>query len=107
LEPEKEFPLTVDTNERPTIDPGHQLTARGSESRQHKIKRAVIWIVLLLVLVLIVVLVWRRYEGAKKATPAPAKITITTAAAKNGDIGVYLDAIGTVTRSTPIRLPAR
>jgi multidrug efflux system membrane fusion protein len=97
LEPEKEFPLTVDTNERPTIDPGHQLTARGSESRQHKIKRAVIWIVLLLVLVLIVVLVWRHYEGAKKVTPAPAKITITTAAAKKGDIGVYLDAIGTVT----------
>jgi len=29
--------------------------------------------------------------------PAPAKITVTTATAKKGDIGVYLDEIGTVT----------
>jgi len=40
---------------------------------------------------------WRRHEDAKKAKPAPAKISITTATAQKGDIGVYLDAIGTVT----------
>jgi multidrug efflux system membrane fusion protein len=51
----------------------------------------------LLVVVLIVVLVWRHLDTAKKPKPAPAKITITTATAKKGDIGVYLDAIGTVT----------
>ena len=34
---------------------------------------------------------------AKKAAPAPPKITITTATAQKGNIGVYLDAIGTVT----------
>jgi multidrug efflux system membrane fusion protein len=96
-EPEKEIPLAVDTNERPILDPGHQLAAHGSESRQHKVKRAIIWILSLLVLLLIVVLVWHHYKGAKKAAPAPPKITITTATAKKGDIGVYLDAIGTVT----------
>jgi multidrug efflux system membrane fusion protein len=53
--------------------------------------------VLLLVVVLAVVLLWRHHEAAKKAKPAPPKITITTAIAKKGDIGVYLDEIGTVT----------
>jgi len=57
----------------------------------------VIWILLLLVLVLVVVLVWRHHAGTKKPAPAPPKITVTTATAQKGDIGVYLDAIGTVT----------
>jgi len=57
----------------------------------------VIWILLLLVLVLAIVLVRRHLAAAKKVAPAPAKITITSATAKKGDIGVYLDAIGTVT----------
>jgi multidrug efflux system membrane fusion protein len=57
----------------------------------------VIWILLLLLLVLAVVLAWHHFETANKAKPAPPKITITTATATKGDIGVYLDAIGTVT----------
>jgi len=59
------------------------------------------WVILSIVLVLIVVVavvvLWRHYEDAHKAKPAPVKITITTATAKQGDIGVYLDEIGTVT----------
>jgi multidrug efflux system membrane fusion protein len=57
----------------------------------------IIWILLLLVVVVAAVLVWRHYEAAKKPKPAPPKITITTATAKTGNIGVYLEAIGTVT----------
>jgi len=45
----------------------------------------------------VVVLVWRQLHNEKKAKPAPAKIAITTATATKGDIGVYFDAIGTVT----------
>jgi multidrug efflux system membrane fusion protein len=56
----------------------------------------VVGIVLVLLLVLAVVL-WRRHEDAKKPAPAPPKINITTVTATKGDIGVYLDAIGTVT----------
>jgi len=89
--------LTVDTSEHPSIDPSHQLSAHGAESHRHKVAWVVIWIVLLLVVVLAVVLLWRHHDAANTAKPAPPKITITTATAKKGDIGVYLDAIGTVT----------
>ena len=58
------------------------------------------WSLLLLVLVLAFVLVLRHHEDAEKAAaaarPAPG-ITVTSATAQKGDIGVYLDAIGTVT----------
>jgi membrane fusion protein, multidrug efflux system len=87
--------LTVDTNEPPHIERDHQLPA-GSDSHQHKGS----WIVIGIVLVLLVVgglLMWRHLEAAKKPAPAPPKINITTATAKKGNIGVYLDAIGTVT----------
>jgi multidrug efflux system membrane fusion protein len=89
--------LTVDTSEQPHIDRNHQLPVHGAESHRHKVVRIVIWILLLLVVVLVVVLVWRHLHNEKKVVPAPAKITITTATAKKGDIGVYLDEIGTVT----------
>jgi multidrug efflux system membrane fusion protein len=94
---EKEIRLTVDTNEHPFVDSKHQLPAHGAESHRQSVARIIIWILVLLVVVLIVVLVWRHLDTAKKAKPAPAKITITTATASKGNIGVYLDAIGTVT----------
>jgi multidrug efflux system membrane fusion protein len=59
--------------------------------------RLVIWISSLLVVALVVVLLVIHYEDAKAVTPAPVKITVTTATAQKGDIGVYLDSIGTVT----------
>jgi multidrug efflux system membrane fusion protein len=55
---------------------------------------------LLLVIVFVVVLIWRHHEDAKKAAAVahPAVgVTTTTATAQKGNIGVYLDAIGTVT----------
>ncbi len=88
--------MTVDTSEPPHIERGHQLPAHGSEPHRHSILWIVIGIVLVLLLVLAVVL-WRHYEDAKKPAPAPPKINITTVTATKGDIGVYLDAIGTVT----------
>jgi membrane fusion protein, multidrug efflux system len=89
--------LTVDTSEQPHIDRNHQLPAHGSEAHGHKAVWVVIWILLVLVVALAVVLVWRHLVAANKVAPAPPKITITTVTAMQGDIGVYLDAIGTVT----------
>ncbi len=89
--------MTVDTKSQPHIGRGHQLTAHGSGSRPRKVWWIVAGIVLLLLVLLAVVLIWRHHEDAKKTKPAPLKINITTVTATKGDIGVYLDAIGTVT----------
>ncbi len=89
--------MTVDTNEHPSIGPDHQLPAYDSKSHRHKVLRVIIWVVLLLVFALVFLLVLRHHDDAKKAAPPPPKITVTTATAQKGDIGVYLDAIGTVT----------
>jgi multidrug efflux system membrane fusion protein len=39
----------------------------------------------------------RRQRASAAAPPAPPKIAVTTATAQKGDIGVYLESIGTVT----------
>jgi multidrug efflux system membrane fusion protein len=57
--------------------------------------RALIWIAVLLLFGFAVYLVLGRKEEPK--TRPQAQITITTATAKKGNIGDYLDAIGTVT----------
>jgi multidrug efflux system membrane fusion protein len=88
--------LTVDT-EHPILDRSHHLSADGSESHPRKILWIVAGIVLVLVLVLAILLLWRHFASATKKAPASPKITITTATAQQGNIGVYLDAIGTVT----------
>jgi multidrug efflux system membrane fusion protein len=67
------------------------------KSRRHRVIRVVVWIVALLILVLAIVLIIRYLNAGKKSTPAPAKTTVTSATANKGNIGVYLDAIGTVT----------
>jgi multidrug efflux system membrane fusion protein len=56
-------------------------------------------ILLVLVLALAAVLILHHHEEAKKAAerPRPPGITVTTVTAQKGSIGVYLDAIGTVT----------
>jgi multidrug efflux system membrane fusion protein len=89
--------LTVDTSEQPHIGLGHQLPAHASESHRRRAVWIVVGILLLLAIVLIIVLIWRKVDAAKKVTPPPPKIAITAATAKKGNIGVYLDAIGTVT----------
>ena len=86
--------MTADQIQPAIADRGHLLPPHGSKSHVWWI---VIGIVLLLVFVLAIVLLWRHHESGKKVAPAPPKINITTATATKGNIGVYLDAIGTVT----------
>ena len=88
--------MTVDTKENPITDPSHQLPAHGSEPHRYRLW----WIILGVVLLLAIAayLLWGHHENAKKkAAPGPPKTTITTATANQGEIGVYLNAIGTVT----------
>ncbi len=61
--------------------------------------RKIIWLVVVVVLVLGLWLWWRHHEAveaAQAAKAAPA-VGVTTAQATKGDIGIYLDALGTVT----------
>lgn len=94
--------MAVDINNHPPIGRDHQIAAPVPFRRRHKVAWAFIWCLLLLLLALALVLYFRRREEAAKkaaalaAKPAPG-ITVTSATAKKGSIGVYLDSIGTVT----------
>jgi multidrug efflux system membrane fusion protein len=90
--------LTVDTNQHPPItDPSHQLPEHGVDSHRSKVWWLIAFIVLLLIVIVGAVLLWKHHEAATKKKPAPPKIPVTTATATKGNIGVYLDEIGTVT----------
>ena len=89
--------MTADTKEQPFIERDHQLPAYETAAQRHSGLWIVVGIILLLILVLVVVMLWRRHDSAKKPKAAPPKINITTATATKGNIGVYLDEIGTVT----------
>jgi multidrug efflux system membrane fusion protein len=67
---------------------------------RNTVSRFVWWGLSLLVLLIAILLLYHHHEDAKKAAAAkvrPTGITITTTTAQKGDIGVYLDSIGTVT----------
>ena len=90
--------MTVDTDQHPPItDRGHQLPEHGVDSQRSKLWWWIAAFVLLLLIILAAVLLWQHHEAATKKKPAPPKIPVTTTTAKQGDIGVYLDEIGTVT----------
>jgi membrane fusion protein, multidrug efflux system len=92
--------VAPDSKEHPTITPDHQLPAPAPEHQQSKSVRIIVWIVILLIFAIGFFLILRHHDDAAKKPSrrgAGGTTTITTATAQKGDIGVYLDAIGTVT----------
>jgi len=89
--------LTAEASDYSGMDVDHQLPAHEPDHSRRKTLKIVLWILLLLVLALAFFLWWRHHEAAIKVVPAPVKITVTTVTAQKGDIGVYFEAIGTVT----------
>ena len=89
-EPEAQEKAQVKADGTPFYpDPAHPRRRTG---------RIVLWCVLLVIFAVAILLVVRHHEDAKKpSTPVAASIAATVATAKKGDIGIYLDAIGTVT----------
>ncbi len=80
---------TVTEHEAPTPIPAHP---------RRKVARVFIWSLLLLVFAVAFLLVLRHHEDGKKAAASvPTRIAVTSETARKGDIGVYLNAIGTVT----------
>jgi multidrug efflux system membrane fusion protein len=96
--------LPSDSNEQPITGPDHQLPAPPADlpapAHRKKTVRIVVWIVILLIFALGFFLVLRHHDDTAKPAPrrgAGGTASIITTTAKKGDIGVYLDAIGTVT----------
>ena len=93
--------MSSDSKEHPTISPDHQLPAPASEQHEnHKGVRIIVWVVILLIFAVAFFLILRHHDTAAKKPSrrgAGGTTTITTVTAQKGDIGVYLDAIGTIT----------
>jgi multidrug efflux system membrane fusion protein len=91
--------LSDDHNEGAEIGPEHQLPAPTRP--RHKGVKVIAWIVLLLIFAVGFVLVLRHHDDTTKSAKSPrgggGAVTVTTTAAQKGDIGMYLDSIGTVT----------
>jgi len=93
--------LPVDQNEHSAIGPEHQLPSptEAAPPRRSPAVRVLMWVVILLVFGLGFWVVLRHQEvtTAKAPRGGGGSVTVTTVTAQKGDIGVYLDAIGTVT----------
>jgi len=95
--------LSVDPSDHPVIGPDHQLPAPQPTSPKHKAIRVAVWIGLLLIFGIAFLLILRHHDDTGKAAgPSPrgaggGAVSLTTATAQKGNIGVYLDSIGTVT----------
>ena len=82
------------------VDRGHQLPPPHDRPRRSTLARILIWLLILLAFAL---LFWwvLRHQAAKTAAAgrhaATGPVTLTTVTATKGNIGVYLDSIGTVT----------
>ena len=93
---------SADSKEHPVIGPDHQLPAPPSTPHQSKWIRVLVWIALLLIFAVAFYLVMRHHDETKSAAAtskrgAGGMVALTVATAAKGNIGVYLDSIGTVT----------
>jgi multidrug efflux system membrane fusion protein len=82
------------------IGPDHQLPAQTKAAPRSTGVRVVVWVVILLIFAVGFLLVLRHKDTAAATASRHSfggTVTVTTATAKKGDIGVYVDAIGTVT----------
>jgi membrane fusion protein, multidrug efflux system len=91
--------LTIEQNAFPASGPEHQQYIPPAKKSTGV--RIIVWIILLLIFAGGFALVLRRRDDTAKTARAPrgggGAVTVTTATATKGDIGFYLDSIGTVT----------
>jgi multidrug efflux system membrane fusion protein len=92
--------LAVETNESAVIGPDHRIEGHVPLRYRFKYFWLVVWVLLLTALAVIGYLLFAHYKSQEEKAavkPKPPGVTITTVTATKGNIGVYLDAIGTVT----------
>lgn len=82
------------------VGPDHQLPPPRPEPHRSHTVRILIWVLILLLFGVLFWVILHHQQAAKAPSGRGAMtgpVTVTTATAKKGDIGVYLNAIGTVT----------
>lgn len=90
-------------DQQSVVGPDHQLPAPPPDRRKHTTSRLVLWIVVLAIFGVGFFLLLRNHNqsaatsGAGTRRAGGAKPVVTAQQAKSGDIGVYLNEIGTVT----------
>ena len=92
--------MAVETNESAVIGPDHRIEGHVPLRYRFKYFWLVVWVLLLTALAVIGYLLFAHYKSQEEKAavkPKPPGVTITTVTATKGNIGVYLDAIGTVT----------
>jgi multidrug efflux system membrane fusion protein len=97
----QENALQSDSSQQPFVSPDPQLSSSTDpEHPRHKGLRAVVWIAILIFFGAGFFLVLRHQNQVKQTGgrrgAAGGTVTLTSATAQKGDIGVYVDAIGTV-----------
>ena len=87
--------------EHPAIGPDHQLPSPPLKATRHKGVRVLVWIIILAVFALGFWWVLRKDDTTKNAVKSPrgggGPVTVVPVTATKGDIGIYLESIGTVT----------
>jgi membrane fusion protein, multidrug efflux system len=93
--------LPADQNERSIMGPEHESSVSSPPPPPHNGVKVIVGIILLAVFAVVIVLILRHHDDTAKAAKSPrgggGAVTVTTTTAQQGDIGVYLDSIGTVT----------
>ena len=94
--------MTASIDEHSAIGPDPQIAAPGAARPRRKVVSVVIWCLLLVLVFALLHTGHRHHEEAQKATSLSRRGATRdghrgTDQAQKGDIGVYLDAIGTVT----------
>lgn len=85
---------------------GHPNPPGGSKPKRSLVKRIIVWLLILLIFAGLFVVVFRQKSAPKTAAQSGGRrgapggggpVSVLTATAKKGDVGVYQEAIGTVT----------
>ncbi|HEY0264557.1 MAG TPA: efflux RND transporter periplasmic adaptor subunit, partial [Granulicella sp.] len=108
LLPDKGKTLSVEANQHPPLGADPAPAAAPAKQRS-KTVRVIVWVVLLLIFAAAFYFILNRKEPAqagaaggggrsgRRGAAGAGPVTITEVTARKGDLGVYIDAIGTVT----------
>jgi multidrug efflux system membrane fusion protein len=95
----------ADFDESPHLGADHQLPEPGQTAGGSKTVKVIVWVAILLIFAAAYYLIQNHKStpqtptggGGRRGGAAGGTVVLTTATATSGDIGVYVDAIGTVT----------